>query len=294
MHSITFYTNYYKQTHFFDDTIRRIANAGYKWVVLLTGPPGPFRGCPIDHPNVQIVQGPPTSYDNGMMIFKQNNLLPETELICHIDCDCFLSGTEELEEYIQEFQDVEYDYACHTVGSPASSRYPTDTHIAPVYDQHFKDNGPTEPPTPEPHYENAYQLIRKSIWNKLTVQEVGHHRRFLYALDQHGAKFGSHRANYRWDYTNWGREWWHIGHIFEKYSTIESGQSYDKYNSESEFDMFRAGFFAAQERIYGDIYPEPFRQRVHQFYEYFGGKQAVLNCWDIIVSGTCMENWKPL
>jgi len=299
MTRILFYTNYYKQTHFFDTTIRRIANAGFPIVVLLTGESGPFRKCPVQHDNVTIIEGPHQgcSFDLGMQIFKKHRLLEvhAPTVLCHIDCDCFLSGLQELSNYINSFEKGKYDYACHTVGSLSSNKYLSDEPIGHVYDQMFNDNGPSEPPSPEPHYENAYQLVRKSIWDKLTVEEVGHHRRFLAALHKHGAKFGSHHASYRWDYTNWGKEWFHIGHIFEKFDTLEHGQPIDKYNPDSEFDLFRAGFFAAQERCYGShTYPTEFHASLNAFYQHFGGKDRTLECWDRLVKGTCMENWAPL
>lgn len=293
---VLFYSNHYKRCWFFEDTVRRIADAGYKWAILLTGSPGPFRHCHVDHPRVKFYETSQTSYDSGMVTFKRSGILlqPGVKYLVHIDNDCFLNGIQELEEYLEEFVDGGYDYACHLVGNPAASRYPTETHIAHVFDQKMIPSLDTpDTPTPDPHYENAYQAIRVSAYQKLTEFDVGHHRRFLAALHKTGAKMGAHKASYRWDYSNWGKEWFHVGHIFEKYLQLEANNlaGIQRYNPDSEFDLFRCGFFVAQERCYGNIYPSSFVPALEAYYAHMGGQDRALECWSRLTQGTCMENW---
>jgi hypothetical protein len=233
-----------------------------------------------------------------MMAFKANNLLniaPIAQYIIHLDNDCFLSDTNELEEYIEEFIAGDYDYACHLVSQAVADQFKSDSHICHVTNQSIVYLDDSGIPSPFPHYENAYQIMKKSMWDRLSVEEVGHHRKFIAALHKQGAKMGAHKASYLWDYTNWGKEWLHIGHIMEKHISLEgsSTQELTKYNKNSDFDRFRAGYFAAQERYYGSkIYSDRMHSRLQIYYAHFGGKDIVLDAWDRICRGTCMENWR--
>lgn len=293
---VLLYSNHFKRCRFFEDTVRRLADAGYTWVILHTGPPGHFRECQVEHPFVVKMRANPTSYDSGMMTFKGAGMLehPDVKYLVHIDNDCYLSGLDEFEAVLEEFVSGCYDYACHLVGRASNDRYASSGQLSRVDDQMFKDNGPNEPPTPEPHYENAYQIIRKQLWDKLSMHDVGHHRRFLKALADRGAVFGARKASYHWDYSNYGKEWFHVGHLFEKHLQLEANNrdAIRRYNPESDFDLFRAGYFAAQEEYYGDIYPAAFKAALAFYWTHMGGRTKCLDTWTKYTTGTCMENWK--
>ncbi len=288
-----FFSIHYRRSLFFEDTVLRIANAGYKFLIYHTGGENRFDKFGIQHPNIIYRETTPTSFDGAMMELRQSNLFNGYKYLIHLDNDCFLSGTLELEEYLHECVEDRYDFVCHTVGKPylEYNEYPKRKQITEVQDIKFLDG---EPPVPVPHFENAYLFITKRIWDRLTVHDVGHMRRFIHAVYKNKAKIGAHKCKYMWNYTNYGMEWFHIGHLMEKYLTIESGQNLTKYNSQSSFDQFRIAYFVAQEEIYGHrIYQDnTIRNNLERLYEYMGSREYLLSIWNEITKETCMENWK--
>ena len=288
-HQVGFYTNYYKQNYFFDDTLKSIANDGYQIKVLLTGPAGEFRTPRIQHPNIEIIENTPTSFDDGMRIFKQSGVLSSFDYLVYIDNDCFLSTTKELEEYLQEFEDGKYGYVCHLVGDVDNNLYSTNSHICHVPEITVTHE---EIPVCNPHFEATYQIIDRNVYDKLTPEEDIHHRKFLAAMIRHNTKIGAHKASYLWNYSSYGKEWFHIGHLMEKYYVIESGQNLGRYKESTDFDLFRLGFLAVQEDSYGiDIYSSSFKKSLDKCLLLSGGRDKAINCWNKYTKNTCLENW---
>lgn len=289
---VLFFSIHYRRSLFFEDTVLRIMNAGYKFLIYHTGGNNGFGKFAAQHPNIIYKETNPTSFDGAMMELRQSNLLDRYKYLVHLDNDCFLSGTTDLEEYLSECIEENYDFVCHTVSEPylKYDEYPKGKHIIEVKDLRFADG---DPPVPVPHFENAYLFISKSMWDRLSAHDVGHMRRFISAVHRNRAKIGAHKCRYMWNYTNYGNEWFHIGHLMEKYLTIENGQNLFKYNKESSFDQFRIAYFLAQEELYGyGIYRDnTIRENLNKLYDHMGGREYLLSKWNETVKGTCLENW---
>lgn len=293
---IVFVSNYYRHSFFFKDTIRRILNSGYDVVIQSTGGSNEFGTLNLTHPQLSVVNAGNKSYDAGVVSLKENINFSKYDYIILLDNDLFMSSIVEMEEYIGEFIGGGYDFACHLVGEKYSNMYDYgNKHIAEVKDQAFLPPELIDQPdilTPSPHWENAYLIVRREMWDKMSSLDVSHHRRFIHAVHRENAKLGSHKANYRWGFTNWGREWFHVGHLMSYYLYLE-GKNIEKFDRDSEFDLFRAGYFFAQEEKYGPgIYSSKINESLMMLEKHIGGKSKALDVWNKYIKDTCMENWE--
>jgi len=104
-----------------------------------------------------------------------------------------------------------------------------------------------------------------------------------------GAKFGAHRCNHRLTFSHFGDEWFHVGALMASYyRVIKVDLNVDP---SSIIEASRIGYFAAQERHYGEIYHDIDKAKLQRFYNHFGGKSAVLSAWDELTKDTCMQDW---
>jgi hypothetical protein len=229
-----------------------------------------------------------------MMEWRRSGLLSGPhKYIVHIDNDLFLSGTREFTEYLEEFVQGGYDFAGHLVSQATCDRYQyssgTLAHVQDLWIQ--PATGPGDVATPNPHWETSYMILKTSLWESLTVEEVGHMRKFVIAMSQRGARMAAHKATYRWDYSAWGKEWFHLGHIMEKYSKLENSTPF-AYGPESSFDKFRVGWLAFHKLIYpeSNIFSKV-DARLTELVNYFGGEKVILDYFHDLARGTCLENW---
>ena len=240
-----------------------------------------------------LICRPSVSYDGGMMNFKaitdhhKNDL--NYDCLYFIDNDLFLTNVDELQGYIDEFREGDYDLVCHLVSKKQQDDYSFEDGrvISHVPEIDFVHGDVV--PAPTPHWQTTHWLMSRRLWDALQVDEVGHHRKLVYAAHKLGAKFGSHYANYRDKLTAWGEEWFHIGNLMLYYYHVENA-SIHRCRTDKPSDMFRIGYFAAQTRAYGDeIYPQHIRNNLRQVYKHMGGRNAVLGLWDKWTASTCME-----
>jgi hypothetical protein len=212
------------------------------------------------------------------------------EVILLIDNDCFLSGTEHLDKFLYDFVKGDYDFACHHVSRHDYKGYQFEGCIAPVPDQKFGPANIYPGFVPIPHWENAYLLIRKELWDRLSEDDVSHTRKWIKAVVREKAKLGAHRAEYRATHTHFGDEWFHVGNLMNYYNKIDSGDARG-FRHDSGLDMSRLGYFVAQADIYSiDIYPQTQRRNLLKIVTSHG-KNHVLAAWERLTEGTCMQTW---
>lgn len=291
-------STHYKRSGFFETTVRRLLNDGFFVAVLDTGNGsfgGRFSVSVMRHKNLFTFSTNPTSYDGSMIEWKTKFLpmfQPPPDYIVYIDNDLYLSGTEELKQYLTEFVSKDIDFASHLVREDVRRRY----SFAPGEQIALVDNmviHPGEIPTPEPHFESSYMIIKHSLWEQLSTEDVGHMRKFITSISNHNAKIGAHYADYLWNYSAWGREWFHVGDIMNRYGQLDGSQPFR--HTGSEYDLFRVGYFAAHEKYYpgSSILSAPqVKDRLVELYNLVGGKKEALACWDRISQNTCLQNWK--
>lgn len=300
-------SNHHRTSLFFETTIKRLLNAGVAGVLLLeTGGGAPLSGLTssmeslvlgghISYMGVGRINNQIT-YDQGMQrLHKATTQWTNYDVVLLIDNDCFLSDVKHLERYVAEFIHGGYDFASHLVrpedyeglefGDNCIAEVPHDR-------QKFLPSDIHPGFVPSPHWENSYTLISESMWKAVSTESLSHSRRWIREMHEKGAKFGAHKANYRWVYSHFGDEWFHVGQLMScYYDLVKVNLNYDP---NSEMSAARFGYFAAQERSYGEIYHETDKAKLRRFYNHFGGKDAVLAAWDKLTENTCMQNWEIL
>ena len=243
-------------------------------------------------PGQQFGSGP-IPYDTAMQRLKQRLQSEPAEIIALIDNDCFIADPKQFQEYLKEFEASQFDFVCHGVSKHYNDRYFTpDTtgDIVQVPDLKFIPDSSPFGFAPEPHFENAYLLMRKSVFDKLKVEDFRNSRQMIRAFTEAGGRIGMHRANYAGSHSHWGPGWFHAGALFGFYHHIEAG-NVSAVRADSEFDKARLGYFAAVERDTGVEWGSGFAGSLQRFYEKCGGKDECLSAWNRLVKGTCMEEW---
>lgn len=294
--SILIASNYHRHAPHFDASMHKLHQAGFTRIIIQkTG------GANLDRytgPCSEIFGGQPIPYDTAMQRLKQRLQREDCDVIALMDNDCFLGGTQHFQEYLAEFEAGGYDFACHAVSDHYKRQYFTDDVkgcIAPVPEIKFQPSTDIYGFSPDPHFENAYLLMRKSVFDKLSVEDFRNSRQMIRAFYEAGAKMGMHRANYVGTHSHWGEEWFHVGALFGLYHHIEAGNT-GAVRADSEFDKARLGYFVAAGENFGLEAGAGFGARfvdsLKGFWDKCGGETECLAAWKQLAKGTCMEEWK--
>lgn len=283
-------SNHYRRSNFFEQSMTRLFKDGFKNIVIQNtgqGPNSVYRG-----PAAHFVNYQNSSYDAGMAHFKT---LPidqgDHDVIVLLDNDLFFSGTDLFRDRLEAFSASDLDFSSYFV-SPSSydGRIIKNKYFYEVTDQKFEPSEHYPYFFPEPHWENAFLMIKKSMWKKLTSEDVSHGRLWLKALARENAKMAAHKVSYRGSHSHYADDFFHVGHLFSYYNYVETNQI-NRFSPDSEFDLQRLGYFAAQERSYGECYHEDFKNSLHAIYNHVGGVERALDAWDKHTLGTVMEGW---
>ena len=114
--------------------MRRLWDSGFQNIVIQeTGNEawGAYQG-----PFSSMLRMGTSSYDAGMVNFKQQ-IRDWPGVILFVDNDCFLSSADGTRQYIQDFIDGGYDFACHHVSADHYKEYNFVGSIALVAEQTF-------------------------------------------------------------------------------------------------------------------------------------------------------------
>lgn len=292
-------SNHHRRSPYFEDTLRRLHNDG--WTVWVQETGGAKWGQ-CQGPYAEHINSGTKSYDQAMILWKralrqwqQAGKLDRVDRILFLDNDCFLSGTNHLQKYIQDFIDGGYDFASHHVSEDCYNDhvFEGDSCIAEVKNQTFEPADIYPGFCPNPHWENAYMLITKELYNKLSEADVGHGRKWIKAMVREGAKLGAHKAEYRLRYSHFGDEWFHVGNLMHYYYKIERGDL--SFSPDSELDMSRLGYFNSTVRAKFKQWFGPVTNTVRlPIANEHGNYERSLEAWDNLISGTCMENWESV
>lgn len=291
---ILIYSNHHRRSPWFERTIQRLWDDGFKNIVIQnTGGNGDFHQ--YQGPAKQIIHAGHQTYDSGMRGFKRTLNVKDIDAMVLIDNDCFLSGTAHFNKYVEEFLEQGYDFASHYVSASAyvdaqHETYKAGRCIADSVEQKFLQAEVFPGFVPEPHWENAYLIIRPEMWNRLTDDDVSHGRKYLKALTREGAKMGTHEAKYVGTHSHYGEEWFHVGALMQFYYYVESG-AVDKFNEASTFDMARLGYFLDTETKFPGSLPDRYKANIAKIMNKLTNKDAPISAWKGLTSGTCIETW---
>lgn len=283
-------SNHHRRIGYFDSTMEMLHKDGFHILLHDTSE----KGSVAFHPAAKF-HTPNVSYDQGMVALKkkvdQRIHNDGYQYILLIDNDCFLTGTDHLKEMLKAFRDGDFDFASHCVDPADSVKYhkKNDDLLVEVKDQRVDTC--TQPPgiIPVPHWENSFSLIKADLWRSLPEGSFGHSRKWFAEMHKQGAKFGSHKAEYKTTYTQHGKQWFHMGNLMAYIYAIENNQI-DKFSADSEMSMGRLGFLFECNRKFVDHWPPEFQHAITAAVHTHGLERAQ-EAWQNLKSGTCMENY---
>lgn len=274
--NIVIVSHCHRQVDAFSMTCKHLVGAGYDVIIHDTS------GKRLINPPAETTlldAGAHLGYDGAMINIKRTLQLGLFEYIVFLDNDLFLTGISHFQEYLEEFDRRDFDFACHFEYPGYYENYtiPKGGCIARVRDQ---QTFPTTDIKPIPHWENSYMIMRTEAYDQLTEEDISHGRRWLHAMSQKGFSLGAHYCNYKLRYSHYGPEWFHMGNLMGCYGRIETG-NFHEFDVNSSIEASRLGF------MYLDNPSLPgLDTALHLF-----GKQRCLDEWTQLAKGTCMENW---
>lgn len=223
----------------FEDTMRDISSLGFNHIWILET--GNKSWGSYDGPLEKLIEGPPTNYDMGLVRFKSLSIPEHIKQIVFIDNDCFLLNKQDLVDYLTAYKEQGLQMAnisvCHD--TPKERKESTDL-LLPCNVELFDIN--LNLPDNElqvgtnPHFENAYMILDKEVWDKLTSKDVSHGKRMWPAIMKQGnIKVGLRRCLYRSSTFIDPGYFCHIGNLMSSYYNVEQGRL--------PIDEARCGYF---------------------------------------------------
>lgn len=277
-------SNHYYRSLYFEETMQDLWDKGFKNIFIQdTGSEawGPYQGPKSFYHRSGVI-----SYDQGMVNFKKLLSGIDYDVILMIDNDCFIKDISQVNKFIHDFQQDNYEFSCHHVTKKMYDGYQFgDSTISHVTNQTFEPCDIYPGFKPYPHWENAYLLITRKVWDSLSSNDISHGRKWLRAMWNMGVKMGAHIANFRMTYTQHGEGWFHVGNLMAYYHKLEKNELFDR---SSQLDMSRLGYFYAQEAKYGsDTYSSTIKARLDNIPPQVIAK--AMEAWKLLVNNTCME-----
>ena len=206
--------------------------------------------------------------------------------IIFIDNDCFLTGNSFFEDYLSSFIRDKYDFCSYHVKKECyTSEYNyTDSVISEVKNQKILPSDVYPYVIPKPHWENAYMIMNMEMYQRLTDDDVGHGRKWIAALVREKAKIGAIEADYKWNYSHYGKEWFHIGNLMSFIYKMEQNKPFNK---SDKLAMSRLGymFFMGEKFSYFDRLPKDKLLSITPDND----MSYPLEVWNELVRNTCME-----
>lgn len=275
-------TLYHRRSIFYEEGISKFLDAGYLLYLYATIDQSGFGNFGLIHDNVTMIDAQPGSFDNGMCDLKDILSKENWDTVVFIDSDNFFEDITYAEKLIKQFNESDYGFCSYLENAfEYTSEYKFDGLIAEVKNQTFE--AVDQPPytfKPNPHYENAFMLIKRTVWNKLKKDNFINTREIVKAVYDTKAKIGIHKREARLTYSHKGSGWFHVGNLTQYYNILEHGEMH-RLDLKSEIDKARIGYFLAQREKYGqEIYSNYINLYLDQAIQLFGGEKSVLNSWN--------------
>ncbi len=275
-------TLYHRRSLLYEEGISKFLDAGYSLYLYETVDNNTFGTFGIVHDNVIHLEAELGSFDNGMVDLKDKLSKYDWDTVVFLDSDIFFDDITYAEKLIKQFNESDYDFVSYLENAYVyDSKFQFDGLIAEVRHQGFE---PVDqlPYTfkPNPHYENAFMLIKRKVWNRLKKENFINTREIVRAVYDSHAKIGVHKREARLTYSHKGDGWFHVGNLTQYYNILDKGDIH-LLNLVSEVDKARIGYFAYQRNRYGkEIYSEFVNLYLDQAIKLFGGEDSVLDAWN--------------
>lgn len=252
-----------------------------------------------------------TNYADAMQNYKRllDNLPSNIEYIVLIDNDLFLGNPNILDKYIRIFEERNYDFSAYYNREAFynmnvhnfEDNFLADVPIQKIFnkspDLSLCNFSPSCPSIfPWPYWENAFQITRRSMWDKLTVDDVSRGRKYINALVRENAKLGVLKVNYIKDnsflhkgkhtVSHCGEEWFHFGDFMYFYNAIEDLSRFHEYSriTRDPYTQCRFGCLFACIDIYGPLsLPEHIRENLYNLTKILGGREECIKAWQDLV-----------
>lgn len=255
--------------------MQKLLEKGYQLVILETGRDTGFGYCSLSKNVTYHFTESQTTYDQGMVKLKEILKDYDWDIAIWIDNDFFLNDISYLEKRIADFIEDKYEYCSYFENGYSLDGYTFKNTIAEVKDQKFED-APVYPGfKPNPHWENAFMMFSRNLWDKLSPDDVSHHRKCIKAIYELGAKMGTIQKEGTLTYSHFGKGWFHVGNLMGYYYKVENFDSVG-FDPESELDMSRLGYFMDQRNHFGR---KIYSKQINDFLDSMPYEPAI-NAWN--------------
>ncbi len=271
---VIFVTLHHRRSLFYEKAMQRLLDRGYELVILETGFDKGFGSCALSKNVSYHFTDSQTSYDQGMVLLKEILKDYEWDIAIWIDNDFFLNDIEYLEKRIEDFIKGNYGFCSYFENGFSTEGYKFEGTIAEVTDQKFEEVVEYPGFKPNPHWENAFMMFTRNLWDKLTPDDVSHGRKCIKAIYSLGAKMGTIVKQEALRYSHYGKGWFHVGNLTGYYYKIENSDS-SGFNG-TELDMSRLGYFFDQRNIFGR---EIYSKQINDFLDSMPSEPA-LEAWN--------------
>lgn len=205
----------------------------------------------------------------------------EWDTVVFVDSDTFFENIDYAEKLIKQFNESNFGFCSYLENVfDYKPEYVFSGAIAEVNDQYFEEVD--QPPytfKPIPHYENAFMMIKRKVWDNLRIQCFINTRELVKGIFEAKAKIGIHYRDKKLVYSHKGNGWFHVGALTKYYYMMENGDL-SQLDPDSEIDKARIGYFVAQRERYGrEIYADHINENVTKAAEIFGGEGIVKLAW---------------
>lgn len=273
-------TIYHRKNLLYEEGIKKFLDKGYPLYIYETIDQNSFGVFDIVHDNVMLLAAEPGSFDNAMTSLKDFLSRMDWDTVVYLDSDIFFDDIEYAEKLIKQFNESDYGFVSY-LENAFEDPYQYDGLIAGVKDQQF---APVDQPPytfkPIPHYENAFMLIKRKIWNRIPKTSFENTRELVKAVWDTHCKIGIHKREARLTYSHKGNGWFHLGNLTQYYYILDGGELH-RLNPVSEVDKARIGFFAYQRKRFGEgIYSSHVNAYLDAAIKMFGGEKEVLDFWN--------------